>query len=75
MLISPPTEAPGFAEGLAHLFLTYPNYGDDNKMVHDPIIGVNADIFTSGLSLYLIPIFGGLAAIAATAFIIRRRKN
>ncbi|HUT82689.1 MAG TPA: hypothetical protein VMZ29_15950 [Candidatus Bathyarchaeia archaeon] len=74
-LISPPTEAPGFAEGLAHLFLTYANYGDGNKMVHDPIIGVNADAFTAGLSLYLIPVFSGLAAIAAVVSIIRRRKN
>ncbi len=74
-LISPPTEAPGFAEGLAHLFLTYPNYGDDKKMVHDPTIGINADVFTSGLSLYLIPVFSGLIAITATILIIRKRKN
>jgi hypothetical protein len=73
-LISPPTEAPGYTEGLGHLLLTYPNYGDGFKMVHDPIIGINADSFTDGTSLFLIPLLGGLSAIAITAVIIKRRK-
>jgi len=74
-LISPPTEAPGFTEGLGHLLLTYPKYNEDMKMVHDPIVGVDEDAYTSGFSLYLLPVFGGLVAIAAAAVIIKRRKN
>ena len=73
-LASPPTEAPGFAEGLAHLFLTYPNYGNLLKMVHDPSIGINSDAVTVGFSLYILPVIGGLFATAAVLLIIKRRK-
>ncbi|HUU78520.1 MAG TPA: hypothetical protein VMX55_09240 [candidate division Zixibacteria bacterium] len=73
-LAAAPTEAPGFAEGLAHLWLTYPEYLDDHKMVHDPIIGVN-EVETVGFSLYLLPIFGGLAVITAVMVVARKRKN
>lgn len=73
-LASPPTEAPGFKEGLAHLFLTYPKYGDDLKMVHDPSIGINTDAATVGFSLFILPVIGGLFASAAVLFIVKRRK-
>jgi len=71
-LANPPTEAPGFAEGLAHLFLTYENYEDDRKMVHDPTIGVNDEAFTAPLFVW--PIVAGLFAVAGVVLIIKRRK-
>ncbi|NHK31729.1 MAG: hypothetical protein FK730_10285 [Asgard group archaeon] len=72
-LASPPEEADGYAEGLAHLFLTYPNYGDGNKMVHDPIIGVN-DQVSKWLTIAL-PIGLGVLLIGSiSALVIVRRK-
>ena len=70
-----PTEAPGFAEGLAHLYLTYPNYGDDNKMIHDPTIGINELVYTQSVPIYLFPIIGGLFATATVVLIIKRKKE
>ncbi|HUT82622.1 MAG TPA: hypothetical protein VMZ29_15610 [Candidatus Bathyarchaeia archaeon] len=70
----PPEDVPGFAEGLAHVYLTYPNYGDDNKMVHDPTIGV-IDLAQSNVApLYLLPLLGGLFATAAIVLIVKRKK-
>ena len=71
-LIVTPTEAPGFAEGLGHLWLTYPNYGDDFKMVHDPTIGINEEAFSA--PLYILPIIAGLFTVSATVIIIKKRK-
>lgn len=73
-MITPPTGSQGFDDGQDHLWLTYPKYGDGMKLVHDPIIGINEDIFTSGLSLYLLPIAGGLAAVSLVVIIIRKKK-
>jgi len=70
----PPEDVPGFAEGLAHVYLTYPNYGDDNKMIHDPTIGV-IDIAQSDVApLYLLSLLGGLFATAAIVLIVKRKK-
>ncbi len=72
-----PEDQNGFAEGLAHVYLTYPNYGDDNKMIHDPTVGVidlNAET-TSLSSVYLISIISGLIATAAVVIIIKRKKQ
>lgn len=74
-LAAPPTEAPGFAEGLGHLWITYPNYGDNRKLVHDPSIGINEEAFTEGLPLYWVSILGGLFAVAATFTLIKKRRN
>ena len=71
---NPPTGATGGAEGLAHLWLTYPNYGNESKMVHDPIIGVNEEYFTESVPLYYASIIGGLIVIGTIAVIIRKRK-
>ena len=71
-LIVTPTEAPGFAEGLGHLWLTYPNYGDDLKMVHDPTIGINEEAFSA--PLYILPILAGLFSVSAAVIIIKKRK-
>lgn len=75
-LAAPPPEAEGYEEGLGHLFLTYPNYGDSYKMVHDPIIGVN----DPGVSLWLtvaLPIGLGLllVGIISALVVVRRKKN
>ncbi len=70
----PPEDIPGFAEGLAHLYLTYPNYGDNNKMVHDPTVGV-VDLAPTNLTpIYILSIFGGIIT-TATVILIVRRKN
>jgi len=74
-LASPPPEAEGYEEGLGHLFLTYPNYGDGLKMVHDPLIGVN----DYGVNLWYavaLPVGTGLLLIGiVVALVIVRRKN
>ncbi|MBK5112875.1 MAG: hypothetical protein KGD59_14125 [Candidatus Heimdallarchaeota archaeon] len=72
---TPPTDVPGFAEGLGHLWITYPNYGDDYKMVHDPTIGINEDAFTNNLGLYLGTILGGLTLVSIIAIVIVRRRK
>ena len=71
-----PEDIPGFAEGLAHIYLTYPNYGDDNKMIHDPTIGVidlNLED-TNSAPLYLWSIVGGIFVTSAIVLIVKRRK-
>ena len=71
-LATPPADVPGFAEGLGHLWLTYPNYGDGFKMIHDPTIRIYPDSFS--VPVYIFPIIGGIIATAAIATIVRRRK-
>jgi len=75
-LAAPPEEAAGYEEGLAHLFLTYPNYGDGLKMIHDPLIGVNDPTVNLWLSVGL-PIGTGLLLVGliSTLVVIRRKKN
>ncbi|NHJ50003.1 MAG: hypothetical protein FK733_19580 [Asgard group archaeon] len=72
-LISPPTEAPGFAEGLAHLLLYYENYGDDKIMVHDPSIGINSDAVA--VPLFVWPIVTGLFIVATATILVTRKKR
>ena len=74
-LATPPPEAPGFAEGLAHLFLTYPNYGDGNKMIHDPSVGINDESFTKAIPVYVFQIIAGLLTLTASIIIIKRSKQ
>ncbi|NHJ83841.1 MAG: hypothetical protein FK734_00180 [Asgard group archaeon] len=69
----PPEDVPGFAEGLAHIYLTYPNYGDNNKMIHDPTIGV-FDLPSATAPLYLLPLLAGLLSVSAIVLIIKRKK-
>ncbi|MGC9781189.1 MAG: hypothetical protein HZR80_18245 [Candidatus Heimdallarchaeota archaeon] len=73
-LATPPTNVPGFAEGLAHLYLTYPNYGNDNKMVHDPTIGVVEETHSDVAPIYLLPLIGGLFVTAAVVLVVKRKK-
>lgn len=74
-LATPPVDTPGFADGLGHLWLTYPNYGDNMKLVHDPTIGINADAFTDSLGLNLGTIIGGLTLVTIVAIVIVRSKK
>ncbi len=74
-LATPPADAPGFAEGLAHLYLTYPNYGDNNKMVHDPTIGINEQLYTESIPLYLFPVIGGLFVTAVIVLVVKRKNS
>jgi hypothetical protein len=59
-------------QSMIQMYLTYPNYGDSLKMVHDPSIGIYPDSFN--VPLYVWPIIGGLIASVAIAVIIKRRK-
>jgi len=73
-LVDLPIEGSG--DGLAHVYLTYPNYGDGYKMVHDPIFGVN----DPDLNLWLIiglPVGLGLTilGIVVTTFVYKRKQN
>ena len=74
-LATPPIDTPGFAEGLGHLWLTYPNYGDEHKLVHDPTIGINAELFTETAGLNLAIIIGGLSIATIITIIVARRKK
>ena len=60
-----------FGREFINLFLVYPNYGDNLKLVHDPVIGIddNDAVSTSLYALLAIPVL----AIAALA-INRKRK-
>ena len=64
----------GYQEGLAHLFLTYPNYGDGYKMVHDPLIGVNEQPIKLWVAVG-IPVGIGLLLVGTivTMVIVRKR--
>lgn len=70
-----PEDIPGFGEGLAHVYLTYPNYGDGNKMVHDPSVGViDLESETNLTPIYLSSILGGLFLVSTIFVIIKRKK-
>ena len=58
--------------GMIRLWLTYPNYGDSLKLVHDPSFGINPNAFK--LSLYFIPIIGGLIASVVVVGIVRKKQ-
>lgn len=74
-LASPPEDASGDQEGLAHLFLTYPNYGDSLKMIHDPIIGVTDQPPASLWLTVGLPIGTGLLLVGViVAIVIVKRK-
>jgi hypothetical protein len=59
-------------QSMVQMYLTYPNYGDSLKMVHDPSIGIYPESFS--VPLYIWPIIGGLIASVAIAVIIKKRK-
>ncbi|RLI70667.1 MAG: hypothetical protein DRP02_07175 [Candidatus Gerdarchaeota archaeon] len=63
---------PGPASGSPNVFLTYPNYGNGYKLVHDPSVGVYPNSLSIPLST--IAILGGLVMIVAIAVIIKKRK-
>lgn len=71
-----PVEDIGNAEGLNHVWLVYENYGDDNKMVHDPTIGVFEDAFALGLFIYVgLPIIAGAIIITVIVLLVVKRKK
>jgi hypothetical protein len=59
-----------FAKEFINLFLVYPNYGDGNKLVHDPVIGIDdaSGVSYSWIALLAIP-------IVALAVLVRKRKR
>ncbi len=73
-MISPPPGM-GFEEVQDHLWLTYPNYENNMKLIHDPTIGLNADLLASSVPLYVIPLVGGLAGIAIVSAVILKKKR
>lgn len=71
-LVDVPIEGNG--EGLAHVYLTYPKYGDGLKMVHDPIFGVND--YDSLLWLYItLPVGVVILGVVVITLIYRRKQN
>ncbi|MHA1213288.1 MAG: hypothetical protein ACTSSH_12635 [Candidatus Heimdallarchaeota archaeon] len=58
--------------GMVQIYLTYPNYGDNVLLVHDPSIGIFPDSFS--VPLVLLPIIGGLTLTAAIFVILKKRK-
>ncbi len=60
-----------FGKEFINLFLVYPNFGDGNTLVHDPIVGVDDTERTSAslISLLTLPI------IAFTIIAIQRRRK
>jgi len=73
MMTPPPGMA--FEQMQEHLWLTYPNYGSNMKLVHDPTVGLNADLLASGISLYVIPLVAGLTATAIASAVILKKKR
>ncbi|NHJ48544.1 MAG: hypothetical protein FK733_12235 [Asgard group archaeon] len=67
----PDGQGPGI-QSMVEMYLTYPNYGDSLKLVHDPSIGVYPDAFA--VPLYVLPIIGGLVVTVAIITIIKKRK-
>lgn len=73
---------PGSGEGpiggdqeMYNQWLTYPNYGDSLTMVHDPSIGVDPDAVSANISLYILPIIGGILAPVLVVSLVRRKKH
>jgi hypothetical protein len=67
--------APGPGPGLQsmiEMYLTYPNYGNNLKLVHDPSIGIYPEAFS--IPLPILPILGGLIVIATIVIVIKKRK-
>ncbi|HUT82512.1 MAG TPA: hypothetical protein VMZ29_15030 [Candidatus Bathyarchaeia archaeon] len=58
--------------GMTTMYLTYPNYGDDLSLVHDPSVGIYPESFS--VALYTLPIIGGLLLTTGIVMIIRKRK-
>ncbi|MBD3193074.1 MAG: hypothetical protein GF308_20725 [Candidatus Heimdallarchaeota archaeon] len=65
---------PGDVTPLSHLWLTYPNYGDSYKLVHDPSIGVYEEAFSSGVPLYILPVLAAFFASGLFVLFLKRRK-
>ncbi len=55
------------------LYLTYPNYGNSLKMVHDPIIGIYPENFS--LSLHSISIVSGIITLIMFGILSRKRNR
>ena len=60
-----------FGREFINLFLVYPNYGDNLKLVHDPVIGINDTGYVS-VSLYALL---ALPVIAIAALAINRKRK
>ncbi|NHJ87745.1 MAG: hypothetical protein FK734_19950 [Asgard group archaeon] len=58
--------------GMTTMYLTYPNYGDDLSLVHDPSIGIYPDSFN--VALYTLPLIAGLVITTGIVMILKKRK-
>ncbi len=59
-----------FGRDFINLFLSYPNYGDGLKMVHDPTIGID-----QGLNpvVIVVAVAAGITLVALVAVVVKRR--
>jgi len=59
-----------FGKDFINLFLSYPNYGDGLKMVHDPTIGID-----QGLNpvVIVVAVAAGITLVALVAVVVKRR--
>lgn len=74
--MSGPGEGPiGGDQEIINQWLTYPNYGDSLTMIHDPSIGVDPDAISNNLSLYILPLIGGIIAPVLVVSLVRRKKH
>jgi hypothetical protein len=60
-----------FGREFINLFLVYPNYGDNLKLVHDPVLGIDDTGYVS-VSLYA---FLAIPVIAIAALAINRKRK
>ncbi|MBN1329124.1 MAG: hypothetical protein JXA54_06595 [Candidatus Heimdallarchaeota archaeon] len=58
--------------GMTIMYLTYPNYGDDLTLIHDPSLGIYPESFN--IALFTLPLIGGLLLTAGIVMIVRKRK-
>ncbi len=71
-----PGEGPiGGDQEVYNQWLTYPNYGDSLTMIHDPSVGVDPEAISNNLSLYILPIIGGILAPVLVVSLVRRKKH
>jgi len=71
-----PGEGPiGEEQEIVNQWLTYPNYGDSLTLVHDPSVGVDPAAISNNISLYILPLIGGILAPVLVVSLVRRKKH
>ncbi len=63
-----------FGSDFTNLYLVYPNYGDNVKLVHDPVIGIDNIGSTNGINFSLVALTA-IPIVAVTIMVMNRRRK